>query len=225
MKIINIKQGDDLWHIERFRCVTGTRFQSAVGAKFDKRKGCWTLGNKSIQETLMLEIASERQSILEIDDYCSADMERGNDLEPLSVEAASNKLNRKFVSCGMLQSDTLPRFKFSPDAIHLDKNGIVTGGYETKSKAGKKHVEYLVADEVPKEHFWQCLAPMVMDDCVKWWVFGSYDDRNHINPLFLKGIRRADYEPLILEAREVLVKFFEDLDALVEKLGGDYDDY
>ena len=32
----------------------------------------------------MLELVSERQSILEIDDYCSADMERGNDLEPFS---------------------------------------------------------------------------------------------------------------------------------------------
>lgn len=225
MKIIDIEQSSDAWHLERFRCVTGTKMQSALGAKFDKKKGCWTLGNDAIQNTLMMELVSERQSIIEIDDYKSADMQRGNDLEPFSVAAASKELGVLLVSCGMLQSDTQPRFKFSPDAIHLDKNGVVTGGYETKSKMGKKHIEYLIANEIPKEHFWQCLCPMIMDDCVKWWAFGHYDDRNKINNLFLKGMKRADYEDLITEARVVLDKFFVDLDALVGKLGGDYNDY
>ena len=170
----------------------------------------------------MLELASDRQSELEIDDYCSADMQRGNDLEPLSVAAASERLGVEFKQCGMLQSNTLSRFKFSPDAIVLDKNGVVIGGYETKSKAGKKHIEYTLNDEVPPEHLWQCLCPMIMDDCVKWWAFGHYDDRNHVNNLFIKGIKRKDYEELIQEARVLLVQFFKDLDVMVESLGGDY---
>ena len=189
MKIIEIEQGEDLWHVERFRCVTGTKIQSAIGAKYSVAKKQWTLGDKKIQQTLLLELVSEWQSELEIDDFCSEAMERGNDLEPLSVKAASERLGRNFVECGMLQSDTLPSFKFSPDAVCLDKNGVVVGGYETKSKAGKKHIEYMIADEVPPEHLWQCLCPMIMDDCVKWWAFGHYDDRNHVNNLFLKGIK------------------------------------
>ena len=221
MKIINIEQSSDCWHEHRFRCVTGTKMQSAIGAKYSAANG-WTLGNKAIQNTLMLELVSEFQSELEIDDYCSADMERGNELEPLSVEAASKKHGVNFETCGMLQSDTEPRFKFSPDAICKNADGIVVGGYETKSKAGKKHIEYQIANEVPNEHLWQCLCPMVMDDCVKWWVFGHYDDRNHVNPLFTVGIKRADYEELIQEARVVLVQFFKDLDAMIEKLGGIY---
>jgi len=222
MKIIEIEQGEDLWHVERFRCVTGTKIQSAIGAKYSVAKKQWTLGDKKIQQTLLLELVSEWQSELEIDDFCSEAMERGNDLEPLSVKAASERLGRNFVECGMLQSDTLPSFKFSPDAVCLDKNGVVVGGYETKSKAGKKHIEYMIADEVPPEHLWQCLCPMIMDDCVKWWAFGHYDDRNHVNNLFLKGIKRSDYEELIAEARVLLVQFFKDVDATVEKLGGVY---
>jgi len=222
MKIIEIEQGEDLWHVERFRCVTGTKIQSAIGAKYSAAKKQWTLGDKKIQQTLLLELVSEWQSELEIDDFCSEAMERGNDLEPLSVKAASERLGRNFVECGMLQSDTLPNFKFSPDAVCLDKNGVVVGGYETKSKTGKKHIECMIADEVPPEHLWQCLCPMIMDDCVKWWAFGHYDDRNHVNNLFLKGIKRSDYEEFISEARELLIQFFKDVDATVEKLGGVY---
>ena len=222
MKIIDIPQGSDEWHLERFRSVTGTKIQSAIGAKYSATKKQWTLGDKKIQQTLLLELVSEWQSELEIDDFCSEAMERGNDLEPLSVKEASKRLSREFVECGMLQSDTLPSFKFSPDAVCYDKNGVVVGGYETKSKSGKKHVEYMLAEEVPPEHLWQCLCPMIMDDCVKWWAFGHYDDRNHINNLFIKGIKRKDYEELITEARELLIQFFKDVDETVEKMGGVY---
>ena len=223
MKIIEIEQGSDQWHEERFRCVTGTKIQSAIGAKYSVAKGVWTLGDKKIQKTLLLELVSEHQSELEIDDYCSESMERGNDLEPLSVIEASKRLKVDFAPCGMLQSDTLPGFKFSPDAVCFDKNGVVVGGYETKSKAGKKHIEYMLADEVPPEHLWQCLCPMIMDDCVKWWAFGHYDDRNHVNNLFLKGIKRKDYEEQITQSRVLLVEFFAELDAMVEKMGGVYE--
>jgi hypothetical protein len=221
MRIIDIEQGSDQWHVERFRCVTGTKIQSAIGAKYSKAKG-WTLGDKKIQQTLLLELVSEWQSELEIDDFCSETMERGNDLEPLSVVAASKKHGVDFVPCGMLQSDTLPNFKFSPDAVHYNKAGIIDGGYETKSKAGKKHIEYTINNEVPPEHLWQCLCPMIMDDCVKWWIFGHFDDRNHVNNLFTVGIKREDYEEQITEARELLIEFFSDVDATVEKMGGIY---
>lgn len=246
MKIINIPQGSDEWHVERFRCITGTRFESAIGACYSAAKAQWVMGGKAWefegdklvcvsesinatqekaskgkQETLLLDLVSENQSELEIDDYCSETMERGNDLEPVSVSAASKRHNVSFVSCGMLQSDTMHEYKFSPDAIHLD-NGIVTGGYETKSKAGKKHIEYMIANEIPHEHLMQCLCPMVMDDCVKWWIFGHYDDRNHINNLFTTGIKRVDYNDFIAVARAVLASFIKEVNETVEKMGGVY---
>ena len=137
---------------------------------------------------------------------------------------ASKRLGKEFVSCGMLQSDTLPYFKYSPDAVCFGSDGKIVGGYETKSKAGKKHIEYQLENKVPDEHLWQCLAPMIMDDCVKWWAFGHYDDRNHVNNLFLTGVKRADYAKEIAEARQLLGQFFIDLESLVNELGGKYND-
>ena len=242
---INIKQGDDQWHVERHGCVTGTKLESAIGACYSSAKNEWIMGGKvwsfegdklvsnddatpakaktsvSKQHTMILELVSDLQSELEIDDYCSADMQRGNDLEPLSVEAASAKHKVNFEVCGMLQSDTMERFKFSPDAIHKS-NGIIVGGYETKSKMGKKHIEYQLENRLPPEHLMQCLCPMIMDDCVKWWIFGHFDDRNHVNNLFTTGIKRENYEDFIQCARGVLLEFFEKLNETVNKMGGVY---
>lgn len=244
MKILEIEQGDDIWHIERFRSVTGTRFESALGACYSVAKAQWEMGGKTWefesgklvcvkdgkqtkkskdkQITLLLNLVSECQSELEIDDYCSADMERGNELEPLSIKAASKRHKVNLITCGMLQSETIPSFKFSPDAVHLDKSNVVVGGYETKSKAGKKHIEYMLDNVVPHDHLLQCLCPMVMDDCVKWWIFGHFDDRNHINNLFTTGIKRADYEDFISVARVVLADFIKEVNETVEKMGGIY---
>lgn len=244
MKIIDIPQGSDQWHEERHGCVTGTKIESAIGACFSVAKQQWEMGGKTWefsgtelvcvkdgnqtkkskdkQKTLLLELVSDRQSELEINDFCSADMERGNLLEPLSLKAASIKHSVLLEDCGMLQSDTMPRFKFSPDGVCLDKNGAVIGGYETKSKQGKHHIEYMIDNVVPHEHLLQCLCPMIMDDCVKWWLFGHFDDRNKINDLFTVGIKRADYEEFIKVAREVLKDFIADVELTVKKMGGEY---
>jgi hypothetical protein len=249
MKILNIPQGGEggeQWHEERHGCVTGTKIENAIGACFSNAKQQWQMGGKTWefegsklvcvtegkqtkaskdkQKTLLLELVSDRQSELEIDDYCSAEMERGNELEPLSLKAASIKHSVLLEPCGMLVSDTLPMFKFSPDAIVLDKNGVVVGGYETKSKAGKKHIEYTIANVVPSEHLMQCLTPMIMDDCVKYWIFGHFDDRNKVSNLFTTGIKRADYEDFIQVARAVLNDFLNEVNETVEKMGGAYND-
>lgn len=251
MKIIDIEQGSDRWHEERFRCVTGTRFESAIGACFSNATCHWSMGgrswafsdgalidvtesvsekkqasllaaSKSKQQTLLLELVSEYQSELEIDDYCSETMERGNDLEPVSLILASERHKVNFEPCGMLQHDTIKEFKFSPDAICKDKNGVIIGGYETKSKAGKYHIECMINNVVPKEHLLQCLCPMVMSDHVKCWVFGHYDDRNHVNNLFTAGIKRDDYEEFIQASRSVLIEFIKEVNEAVEKMGGVY---
>jgi|GEM_PF-1469682 len=260
MKILYIEQGGengDQWHEERHGCVTGTKFESAIGACFTSAKykedvlvtkERWALGggiwefddngkltcikqgkqikkSRDKQITLMQELVSDRQSELEISDYCSAEMERGNELEGPAIEAVSKRHKVKFDKCGMLISESIPNFKFSPDAISLGSNGeVVVGGAETKSKMGRKHIQYQVEKAVPPEHLLQCLCPMVMSDTVKWWIFSHYDDRNKVNDLFTVGIKRADYEDFIQVARKVLIEFLNEVNEMVEQMGGAYND-
>lgn len=223
MKTIDVVQGEDIWHFERWGSATGTRFQNAVGAKYSKAKG-WTVGNKEIQETLMLELISENRSKMEVDDFQSAEMMRGTALEPLSVKATSEKFKIHLEVVGMLQSDLHKMFKFSPDAVYFNKDKVITGGFETKSKSGKKHIEYMLANELPKEHFWQCLCPMVMSKHVKWWIFAHFDDRDMIDPLFTTTLKRADHEELIAQCEVLIVDFLNELDKRTIEMGGYYVD-
>ena len=224
MKVINVEQGTEEWQRERLACVTGTRIKSAVGAKYSSVTNEWTLGDKKIQATLLYALVSERQSDVVIDTYCSPKMERGNELEPLSIEAASIKRGVTFESIGMLQCDWHPRFKFSPDAICVE-DGVVVGGYETKSKEGGKHIEYTLKNEIPAEHFWQVIGPMIMDDSVQWWDFGHFDDRNYINNLFIKRITRKEVNTLVLQARGILKNFLRDVDMADKQIKRNNEDF
>lgn len=269
MKVINIEQGDPIWHIYRHRSVGGTRFQSAVGAvmmasgemivggikwaiidgkiaktelltatALKKCKGDLELISKvrseailvnavkckAIQETLMLKMISENRSVLEFNEYQNASMERGHALEPASVAAGSERLGLKLTTIGMLQSDIHPLLKYSPDAVHINEKGVIDGGYETKAKQGEMHIEYLTKNVLPKEHFWQCLCPMVMDKAVTWWVFAHYDDRDMIDPLFLTGIKRADYLELIELCEVIIADFFTELHRRTIEMGGYFND-
>lgn len=206
MHKINVEQGTVEWHDQRFGCVTGTRIQNAVGAKWDARKKEWKLGDEKIQATLMYELLSERMSQNEISDFTSSAMERGNELEPFAIKAASDNMDLNYQPCGMLGCDWSKYFKFSPDAIY-ESDGVVIGGLETKCPSGKKHIEYILNDEIPREYFWQVIGTMILDDSVQWWDFCSYDDRNYERPLFIIRAERRDYEELINSARKSLNDF------------------
>lgn len=208
MKIINVEQGTIEWHEHRFGSVTGTRLQQALGAKWDARAKKWKLGDSKIQSTIMYELISERMSENEIVELNSPAVVRGNELEPFAVKAASETLGLQFDVCGMLASDTLEFYKVSPDAVH-EENGKVVGGLETKCPSGKRHIEYLLNDCVPREYFFQVMSPMILSDQVKWWQFCSYDDRNYERPVFTVNTKREDHEKFIGECRAVLVKFLD----------------
>ena len=209
IEVINVEQGTVEWHNERFGHVTGTRLQSAIGAKMIK--GEWFLGNKKIQDTLMSELISERMSQNEIDDFKSKDMQRGNDLEPMAIAATSSFNAIEYDPCGMLFNPEIPWFKFSPDGVFFE-GGIIIGGIETKCPSGKKHIQYMLADEIPQEYFWQVAAPFIMSDQIKFWDFTSFDDRNYERELFTIRVKRKELEQYIEPAREELKEFLKRVD-------------
>lgn len=206
MHKLNVEQGSIEWHEERFGSVTGTRIQSAAGAKWDARKKEWKLGDEKIQNTLMYELISERMSQNEIEDLNTKAVQRGNELEPFAIEAVSKSRKIKFETCGMLVCDEIDNFKYSPDAI-FERNDIVIGGCETKCPNGKKHIEFMLNDEVPREYFWQVIGPFILSDDVQWWDFASYDDRNYDRDLFIIRTERADVNDLVVRARAEIKKF------------------
>lgn len=227
-----IEQGSHDWHNQRHGCVTGTFTHNATAAKLEvtrakkatakaeavERSEKWVIrGNKkakcwrdlsSVQQTYLFRTLAGRSCNIIVDDYESASMQRGNEAEPHALAEANKELGLNFVICGMIEDSELASFKMSPDAVLWDR-GVLVGGLEIKCPEYKTHVEYCLKNEIPKDYLMQMLTPMIMNDSVKSWWFCSYDDRNKVQPIFLKELRREEYKELIQEAREILKVFIE----------------
>ena len=215
---LELEQGTLEWHQERAGRVTGTTLQSGLGAKYSSAKKVWTLGDKKVQTTLMYELIAERMTEVQIVELNTAAVERGRELEPFAIKAAGKKRDIEFLTCGMLISGFTQEFGFSPDAVYKNKDGIIVGGLETKCPSSKKHIEYLICNQVPTEYYWQVLSPFICSDDVLWWDFASYDDRNYECPLFLIRVNRADVVEHIKAARITLESYLSVVRAQHEQL-------
>ena len=201
-----LEQGSIEWHHERAGRVTGTSLQSALGAKYSKPKKKWALGDDKVQTTLMYELIAERMTEVQIVELNTAAVERGRELEPFAIKAAAKHSGEDYQECGMLISGYSQEFGFSPDSV-VKSDNIIIGGLETKCPSSKKHIEYLISNELPSEYYWQVLSPFICSDDVQWWDFASFDDRNYECPLFYIRINREDVEDHVKQARDVLTEY------------------
>ena len=191
---LDIEQKSFEWLKARAGNVTGTSLSSA-------------LGTPAVQKTLMYSLIADRMTEVQMSDLSTPAIDRGNELEPFAIRATQDETGIQFTETGLLLNDAYPRFSISPDGI-VEEDGVIVGGIETKCPNSKKHVEYLIKDEIPKEYLHQVKAPFIMSDDVKYWVFASFDDRNYERPLFVKTVTRDDFDD-IDECREKLLKFLD----------------
>ena len=73
-------------------------------------------------DTLLIDILSQRfEDYVHVEGYVSADMERGNFLEPQAREYLEEYSGLKFVETGWLQSEENELLGISPDGITEDE--------------------------------------------------------------------------------------------------------
>jgi len=181
MIIHNLEQGSLDWLRFKAGKVSGTSLKSAVGTP-------------KVRDTLINRLIAERMTETVNDELNTEAVLRGKELEPIALKAIIKEVQVPFETIGMIAPDDLEDFAVSPDAICYNKLGVIEGGVEIKCPNSKKHVEYIRANEIPKEYRHQVLAPFLCDDSVNWWYFVSFDDRNYERPLFIKIICRNEIE-------------------------------
>ncbi len=192
------EQGSSEWHHDRAGIVTGTTLARAVGSP-------------KVQETFMYELIAERMTEPNIIELNTPAVIRGQEMEPLAIKAATKSIGFDYERTGMLMSQIIPNFGVSPDAVVRGKDEIYRG-LEVKCPDSKKHIEYVIKDEIPKEYRHQVLAPMVASNKVKAWTFMSFDDRNYEKPEFYKHVLAADVSEEIFELRTKLTAFLKMVD-------------
>ena len=117
--------------------------------KWGKIGGTLSAGLLVKSDTLLIDILSQRLEEFEpTDSWESADMARGNELEPFAVEYLETYLGVKFERTGWLQCEENELLGISPDGITEDE----TQACEIKCFARKKHTEILLNDSIPLDN-------------------------------------------------------------------------
>ena len=152
-------------------------------------------------DTLMLDILSQMLEDYEAEDnYISADMQRGIDLEPFALEALSKEIFVEFQQVGFCQNSAIPLLGISPDGITEDETIMV----EIKCPAAKKHTETILADEIPQDNIHQVLHAFTVNPKLVWMYFVSYRWENKIKPLWYKMLTKDSEINLGTKAKPII---------------------
>ena len=152
-------------------------------------------------DTLMLDILSQMLEDYEAEDnYISADMQRGIDLEPFALEALSKEIFVEFQQVGFLQNTAIPLLGISPDGITEDETIMC----EIKCPGAKKHTETILADEIPNDNIHQVLHAFTVNPKLEQMYFVSYRWENKIKPLWYKMLTKDSEINLGTKAKPVI---------------------
>lgn len=137
-------------------------------------------------DDLMLELLACLCEEWETEDtYISSAMQRGIDLEPFGIAAASQKLGLEFREWGWLESEKCTLLGLSPDGVTEDWSTAI----ELKCPGAKAHTKYILEGGVPFEYVHQVTHYFTVIPQLQRLWFGSYR-WEHVTPLYLFEVTR-----------------------------------
>jgi len=163
----DIRQGTEDWWRIKYGKVGGTHCKSLLGDP----------------ETLINHIGACMLEPFEMEDegYINAEMQRGNELEPLHRIEISKYAEVEFLECGWLQNEIIPIIGISPDGITKD----LTIGWEGKAPGKVKHAATLYGGIIPIDNARQCVHYFSANKYLEKIYFSSF--RPECNyPLFVR---------------------------------------
>lgn len=158
MQIIECDQNSSEWYEARLGIPTASMFKTvmAVGPKGGKSVGRVDYLNKLVGEILTGD---------PMDNYVSADMERGKTMEDEARDLYAFTYNAEPQRVGFVRNGNKGA---SPDSLIGEK-----GGLEIKSAAAHIQIARLLDGELPSEHKAQVHGSMWVCER-EWWDFCSY---------------------------------------------------
>ena len=119
-----------------------------------------------------------KDMIVEKEHYTNADIERGNELEPIARLKYEFERGVKVHECGLFEYNDY--VVCSPDGYILEEDKII-GGTEIKAKNNDKHLDLLLGGKFDSVNYWQCFMTLLISGA-EWWDLCSY------NPNFKKSL-------------------------------------
>lgn len=205
----DMPQGSPEWHQIRAGRMTASRAKDMLATIKS--------GEAAARRDLRVQIACERITgrAQEGGSFTNADIQRGNDLEPIALDAYAAREGVFLDRVGFLAHKELMAGG-SPDGVLTGPHGDYDGLVECKAPRSATHLEYLRAGVPPREHVPQMTALLWLTGA-PWIDFVSLDV---LMPeklqLFVVRLHAKDVD---LAAFELATRLFlREVDALVEEI-------
>lgn len=173
MEIITCDQNSDEWLQARLGIPTASQFATVMA------KGRGKAESKT-RKTYMLKLIGERMTGQPADNFTTAHMERGHEMEPDARNAYAFKTDNEPELVGFIRNESAGA---SPDAL-VNAGGLL----EIKTKLPHLQLAVILADEMPPEHKAQVQGQIMIAER-EWCDFVSYWPGL---PIFIKRIYRDD---------------------------------
>lgn len=200
---MTIVQGSPEWFAQRLGKVTASRVADVIA----KTKS----GYSTSRENYCVELALERITGKRQESYQNDAMKWGTETEPLARAAYEARTGEIVDEVAMIDHPRIKMSGASPDGLI---NG--DGQLEIKCPNSATHMKTLLSKKPDGKYITQMMWQMSTTGR-KWCDFVSFDPRfpEHLQ-LFITRIQRDD--ALIAELEAEVVKFLEEVEAMVEQL-------
>lgn len=204
--ILQIKQQTAEWLQERTGRITASRVRDVMarlknGAPSERRKN------------YLMEIVCERLTGMAQEHYVTPAMDWGSEQERYARAAYEVETGNEVDKVGMAIHPRIDCLAASPDGA-IGESGL----WEGKCPTTAKHIEWLMAGEVPEEHRDQCYTQLACWER-EWLDFTSFDPRVSENlQLFTK--RLYPDEKRIAAIEYAVIEFDAEANEIIARLNG-----
>ena len=190
--ILELEQGTAEWLQARCGRPTASRFSDIItAAKGDLSKSAKGYIRELIGQTFCPEWSYV---------FKSAEMQRGNDLEPEARAAFCEATGLTVAQVGFcVRDDGISGC--SPDGLITDAAGEYMAGLEIKCPSPKKFIEWVDEDDLPDEHKIQVHGSMAVTGLTEWHFFAYFPG---MRP-FHKLVQWNDYTDKLCSSLDLFV--------------------
>ena len=196
-------QRNDDWYSARLGKLTASRLSDALDLLKNGNEG-------AKRQQYRLELVAERLTGLKTDFFENSAMKWGTDTEPYARSAYESEKGVMVQEVGFIDHPTIEWAGASPDGFVSD------GLLEIKCPTTTKHIQYLLAGEVPEQYKPQMCWQMLCTGRA-WCDFVSYDPRMPEElQLFVKRYQPSNEELQTIQQKAI--EFLATVDAVVAQL-------
>jgi len=200
MIVVNCEQGSEEWLAIRRGVITASEFSQVMTPKMLKRA----------KTDYIYKLLAEFKGLAG-DNFSSAAMDRGTNLEPVARELYAFREDVDPEQVGFIFLNESRLVGCSPDSLIGDD-----GGLEIKCPEAKAHIHYMMDDAVPDEYRSQVFGCLWLTGR-SWWDFMSYHPK--LPPLVTRVTNEDEgYKKWAECFEKILAEFIADYESMKEQL-------